>query len=374
MRLLSAILLLAAATLNASAQQTVPQPQASDHGAGVAQFAPLVLPWAVKAAGGETRSSWRGMATSQGLSLAMMAGTVYSLKLIVNERRPDGSDTHSFPSGHSAWAYMGATMAAKELGWRSSWYTLGAYAVAAGVGAERVIDRHHYPTDVITGAAIGIIATEFGYWLGDKINGRRGLNPSARIDRDFRPNTNFSSLALSTGLSLPLGNIDAGQTHIRRYPALSVAVKADLAVDDSWGIAAEAQLLSTPIEVETHELRTYVNPLTSVGVAVGPYFTRVLSSRLSIGAQIAGGYRKNFGLGAEEDAVRAEGGTPLGRVSMGATWRVNDRLSARAEAGYEISHHQFAVSPSQTYLIDSPGATSGITHSILISFAARYEF
>ena len=93
----------------------------SDHGADYLQYAPMALPWIMKIAGQPTRSGWGRMVVSQAVATALMAGTVYGLKHGVDSPRPDGSDSRSFPSGHSAWAFMGATMVAEELGWRSPW-------------------------------------------------------------------------------------------------------------------------------------------------------------------------------------------------------------------------------------------------------------
>ncbi|MDE5728133.1 MAG: hypothetical protein K2H94_08445, partial [Duncaniella sp.] len=85
-----------------------------DRWTGAARFVPLALPWAAKALGAETRSGWGRMALSQGLSAAIMAGTVKGMKSAIHSPRPDGTDSRSFPSGHSAIAFMGATAAAYE--------------------------------------------------------------------------------------------------------------------------------------------------------------------------------------------------------------------------------------------------------------------
>lgn len=85
-----------------------------------------------------------------------------SLKLAVSERRPDGSDYNSFPSGHAARAFMGAELVRSEYGWQ---WGVGAYAVAAGVAALRVTGDCHYLHDVVAGAAVGVLSARFAYWL-----------------------------------------------------------------------------------------------------------------------------------------------------------------------------------------------------------------
>ncbi len=196
----------------------------TDRGTDWLQYAPLAAPWILKATGVPTRSGWGRMAVSQGIATMLMAGSVKTLKETVSSTRPDGSDTHSFPSGHTAWAFMGATMMARELADVSPWYAVGAYAVATGIAVERAVDRHHYPTDIVAGAGIGILSAQLGYWLGDIIFGDRNLDIRAE---GLRLNTNVSYLSLQTGLALPLGPVKAGDTRLQRLPALSAALRED---------------------------------------------------------------------------------------------------------------------------------------------------
>lgn len=91
-----------------------------------------------------------------------VVGSVYGLKHLVARERPDGSDLHSFPSGHAAIAFWGAEIVREEYGWG---WGLGAYAVAGGVAALRLVHEQHWATDVLAGAAIGILGARIGYWL-----------------------------------------------------------------------------------------------------------------------------------------------------------------------------------------------------------------
>jgi membrane-associated phospholipid phosphatase len=88
--------------------------------------------------------------------------TVYPTKHLVNERRPDGTDCKSFPSGHTATAFLAAEMVREEYG--NTWGA-GAYLVAAGVGLQRIYKERHWPHDVLAGAAIGFFSARVGYWL-----------------------------------------------------------------------------------------------------------------------------------------------------------------------------------------------------------------
>jgi membrane-associated phospholipid phosphatase len=78
----------------------------------------------------------------------------HSLKLAVNRARPNGSH-YSFPSGHTSAAFTAAAVVQTHYGWKiaAPFYVLGAY-----VGVSRMVDRQHFASDVIFGAAIGTVA------------------------------------------------------------------------------------------------------------------------------------------------------------------------------------------------------------------------
>lgn len=74
------------------------------------------------------------------------------LKEAFPERRPDGSDDKSFPSGHASVSFAAAASLQNRYGWKVG---LPAQLVAAFVGLGRVEARKHHWYDVVAGAAIG---------------------------------------------------------------------------------------------------------------------------------------------------------------------------------------------------------------------------
>jgi membrane-associated phospholipid phosphatase len=92
------------------------------------------------------------------LSLAATYATVGLLKLTISEERPDGSDDHSFPSGHAAGSFAAATVLDREYGGATGWIS---YGVAAFISFTRVYGDHHWFQDVVAGAVIG----HFYGWL-----------------------------------------------------------------------------------------------------------------------------------------------------------------------------------------------------------------
>ena len=124
------------------------------------------LGWVV--AGGAL--AWLGGPNGRRAGLAMTIaslGTTYlvqrMVKPVFRRRRPHaGRDDlvvvgmrttdASFPSGHTASSFAAATATA-------AFYPAVAplvYALAAGVGVSRVHLGHHFPSDVIAGAAVGV--------------------------------------------------------------------------------------------------------------------------------------------------------------------------------------------------------------------------
>ena len=144
------------------------------HGDGpddVLQYVPFASLFVLKATCVESASSWKRLAVNAAASYVFTAGTAYVLKHTIHETRPDGTDHRSFPSAHSAIAFAGAHALHKEYGHVSPWISVAGYGVAAFTAVDRVCRNRHHWYDVAVGAALGIGATELGYWLGDKITG-----------------------------------------------------------------------------------------------------------------------------------------------------------------------------------------------------------
>jgi undecaprenyl-diphosphatase len=80
----------------------------------------------------------------------------------------------SFPAGHAATAFAGATVLAFVVP-RLAWLL---YLIAAVIGFSRVYVGVHYPTDVLGGAVIGVIVGA-AFVLALRAARNRGLRPVA---------------------------------------------------------------------------------------------------------------------------------------------------------------------------------------------------
>lgn len=110
----------------------------------------IALP-AAALAGTLIARDWTGL--KQGVFTALAtAGAILILKYSVHERRPDFSNYHSFPSGHTATTFATAAYLQRRYGWK---FGGPAYALATYVAWGRVFAKKHHWWDVVAGAAIG---------------------------------------------------------------------------------------------------------------------------------------------------------------------------------------------------------------------------
>ena len=187
------------------------------------QFFGPAMTVGLKLGGYEGRSDWPRLLASAGLSYAIMAGFVNGIKYTAKEMRPDGSTANSWPSGHTATSFVGATILHKEYGLtRSPWFSVAGYGVAAATGVMRVLNNRHWVSDVMSGAGIGIMSTELGYAIGDLFfKGKGLLRNNMEMDYD-----NPSFFSISMGIGLGTKNIDFGiddLVNIERFDPKDVA-------------------------------------------------------------------------------------------------------------------------------------------------------
>lgn len=92
-------------------------------------------------------------------SYLAMQGTVSLLKYTVKASRPNhapGSNQDSFPSGHTAAAFTGASFIHHRYGIRQA---LIPYLLASGVAYSRIQADKHYFHDTVAGAALASLST-----------------------------------------------------------------------------------------------------------------------------------------------------------------------------------------------------------------------
>lgn len=127
------------------------------------QYLPAVSYLALGFTGAKARHDFKERLIVLGTSYIAMGIMVNSVKYTVREPRPNNvSERNSYPSGHTATAFMGAELVRREYGLG---YGIAAYAVACGIGFMRMYNNRHWLNDVMAGAGIGILSAQIGYWM-----------------------------------------------------------------------------------------------------------------------------------------------------------------------------------------------------------------
>lgn len=138
----------------------------------ISQYTPALSVYGLNCLGIKGKNNLRDRSLVLGTSYLLMSSTVLGLKSLSKVKRPDGTANNSFPSGHTATAFLGAEFLRQEYGDISIWYSIAGYTIATGTGFFRIYNRRHWLSDVAMGAGIGIISAKAGYWLLPYINKR----------------------------------------------------------------------------------------------------------------------------------------------------------------------------------------------------------
>jgi len=144
-------------------------PHSTTHIDNYLQFAPAVAVYGLNLAGIKGKNNYFDCTMIYIMSNIIMNSSVYIVKNLSHEQRPDGSDYLSFPSGHTAEAFLSAEFLYQEYKDVSVWYGVAGYTVAAGVGFLRMYNNKHWLSDVIAGAGFGMSSAKLTYWLYPKI-------------------------------------------------------------------------------------------------------------------------------------------------------------------------------------------------------------
>lgn len=283
------------------------------------QYIPGGLTVSLKLCGYEGRSSWSRMVVSDGFSIAAMAITVNGLKYTVSRLRPDGSAYNSFPSGHTATAFMSATMLHKEYGWRSPWFSIGAYTTAAVTGMSRILNNKHWMSDVMAGAAIGIGSVHLGYFLTDLIFKGKGIY-DGYLEPEFvyDPSIRHYTAELIFGRRLIIGAEGLKQMEALPVRGGLTGISTDIPLIPGCGITARANASSM-----TYRSGMYSELFSLQGGGFWNHcFARILE--LQCKAMIGGGWLGSpqttggNDLGIPENDPVTEVNKSIGGISLGA--------------------------------------------------------
>ncbi len=282
----------------------------------------------LKLAGVEGRSDWPRLLASAGMGYGIMALFVNTIKHTAKEMRPDGSTANSWPSGHTATAFVGATLLHKEYGLtRSPWYSVAGYGVATATGVMRVLNNRHWISDVLSGAGLGMLSGELGYAICDLLFKGKGLLRNDNIG-EASVITHPSFFSISMGIGLGSRDLDFSMKEFGWSDDMNLKFQASTAVSAEGayffnpyiGVGGRLRVKSTPIkgwnkitdlawedvsdlydamsqfdEEDLQSIETEINDvdfiiesdhLTEFAVDLGAYFNFPLSDRFALGSKL----------------------------------------------------------------------------------------
>lgn len=295
------------------------------------QYLPAAVMLGMKLGGVEGQSSWSRMLTADAFSVAIMASTVNTLKYTVKSRRPDGTAQNSFPSGHTATAFMTATMLSNEYGWRSPLISIGAYTSATLTGLFRMANNRHWLSDVLFGAGIGVLSTQTGYFLTDLIYKDKGLNKHSftknKISRDDCP----SFFGIYLGYDYPLGRYKASVNRPMQYISGSMAgMEGAYFLSEHIGIGGRITALN--ICYDETKVDESIDNLAMMG---GLYYSYPFNKNWSVNSKLITGWC--FYTSTNFDGVRykASNGICTG-TGISLTYRLNRSYNMHLFCDYTI--------------------------------------
>jgi len=128
-------------------------------------FLPAVGVYGLNWAGVKGKNNFLDRSLIYLVSVSLAAATNGIIKGSTDVLRPDGSDYKSFPSNHTAIAFVSATFLHMEYKDQSIWYGIAGYSIATATGVLRMLNNEHWMSDVLVGAGIGILTTKVSYLL-----------------------------------------------------------------------------------------------------------------------------------------------------------------------------------------------------------------
>lgn len=109
-----------------------------------------------------TKNPWHTTSAMMAVGVLTLAVTILPTKYLIRRRRPEGdwgsiyrrTDPHSFPSGHAARAFLILVLG---IVFAPVWFVIAVVIWAPLVCLARVMMGVHYLSDVIVGAAVGVV-------------------------------------------------------------------------------------------------------------------------------------------------------------------------------------------------------------------------
>lgn len=246
-------------------------------------------------AGQKGRNGWKRQTISWAGSMLIMGVLVNSVKYTSKVMRPDGTSYNSFPSGHTATAFMNATFLHKEYGHINPLYSVAGYTSSSYVGASRSLNNRHWISDILVGAAIGIISTELSYTVIDHFYRNKGDYFSGFTIEEEISKPSYLSARIGYSFDLTDAKVEA--------LGVESTLEGAYYFNRRWGVLAEATFGHYPLNpngeniVENFEIsdimiRSPRQDFQSMGMLyfmTGPQYAKFIGSKFLLQAKLTTG-------------------------------------------------------------------------------------
>ncbi|RQO70616.1 PAP2 family protein [Pedobacter sp. KBW06] len=344
------------------------------------QYAPAAAVVALNMAGVKGKHTPKRAFVSYAFSIGIMGAIVNGVKHTSRVERPDASSKNSFPSGHTAMAFMNATVLDKEYGQYSHpLYGVAGYAMATATALGRGLNNRHWVTDVLAGAGVGIISTELGYLITDQIFKNRGMNEPVKrnpVPIQAKPSFIEMHLGYATATSKDMTMEEPGD--IRTKDGFNYGLEGAWFINKNFGIGGEFAFTSFPLNSDKVDLGPELGEISNglftqaLGVRylnIGPYFSLPLANNwfvtAKLNAGLSSGSNGNIILNIKEEYQKEYGTAELPYLKykpraafswsagMGIQKRIGRNTAIKAYTTYFNSAHKFDMQGLQD--IDDDG-------------------
>jgi membrane-associated phospholipid phosphatase len=287
------------------------------------QYVPAAGVFALSLAGKKGLNHWHREAINWSAGMLIMSTIVNSLKYSTKILRPDGTSYNSFPSGHTATAFMNATFLHKEYGYKEPAYSIAGYTISSFTGAERSLNNRHWVSDILAGAGIGILSTELAYLIVDRFYKDKGDFFSDFIIHEEIDRPSFFAAGMAYSYCFGDGEVP--------FSGIESTFEGAWYFNKQWGIGGQIVFFHFPFKDENlgDDNFYYKNMLIQrslldrqsmgmLSLLVRPQYTKTLGSKfllqISIGAGITIGANGNININgtfASEENTSSSENIPL---------------------------------------------------------------
>ncbi|TKC03913.1 phosphatase PAP2 family protein [Pedobacter frigoris] len=343
------------------------------------QYAPAATVIALNSLGIKGKHSPARTFVSYAFSIGIMGAMVNGIKYTSKVQRPDAASKNSFPSGHTASAFMNATVLHKEYGqYRHELYSVAGYGMATATALGRGLNNRHWVTDVLAGAAVGIVSTELGYLLAEQIFRGHEINAPLR-NNPIPIGNNPSFVEIHLGYAMTTSKDPASEAKgLFTTRGFNFGLEGAWFMNKNFGIGGEFAFSGFPVNSDNIVLDPEISEISTgnytqaFGVRYlhgGPYFSLPLPHNWFVTGKITGGvstgstgnvvllldeqHEAEFGVSELPYIKYQPQPTPSFSIGGGIQKRIGRNTAIKAYSTYFLSSHNFEISKLQD--IDNDG-------------------